>query len=87
MQYKQQSTGSPIQSCSTLEDKYLKQKFKNNPSRTRLNAQLHVLTILAAYSGKLIACSFFAFVLHGLCIIEKYFSFAHCLKLSMETTY
>lgn len=48
---------------------------------------LHVLTIPAAYSGKLTARSFFALVLHVLYVIEKHFSFVHSLKLFMETTH
>lgn len=48
---------------------------------------LHVLTILAAYSGKLTACSFLALVLHVLYVIEKHFSFVHSLKLFMGATH
>lgn len=45
------------------------------------------LTILAACGRKLIACSFFACVLHTLYMIEKHFSFVHSLKLFIDTTY
>lgn len=52
-----------------------------------ISAMLHVLTILAAYSGKLTAHCFFARVLQALCVTEKHFSFVHFSKFLMETTH